>query len=377
MKKIFFFNIILLLALAILASCGSGSASLSVEGEEIELQYADLLKMKQCDGYVYVQVVNPWDTTKMLHSYILLDKAASAPAEMPQGDVVRIPLNNSAVYTLVHCALIDEIGAYSQIKGVCDLSYITIDKVQADAKQGRIRNLGESMNPNIEDMIDMSPDAILLSPFQNAGSYGRLGKLGIPIIECADYMETSAMGRAEWIRLFGLLYGRQTEADSIFNEVRAEYEQLKSLASSAKHHPTVITDLKYGSTWYVPGGSSTTGRLLKDAATDYVYKDNTDNGSLALAPEVVFERSVDADIWIIRYNQAVSKTYDEIAQEYSSYSRMKAFTSKNIYACNTQLVPFYSEVPFHPNRLLKDFIKILHPELLPDYTLQYYEHLQK
>ncbi len=376
MKKFSFFNIILLLALAISTSCGGGSASSTAQGEEIPMQYADLLRMKQCDGYVYVQVLNPWDSASVLHSYILVDKSASMPAYLPKGDVVRVPLQNSVVYSLVHCALIDEIGAYDQIRGVCDLRYIDMQKVQDDVRRGKIRNLGEGLNPNIEDIIDMSPDAILLSPFQNAGGYGRLSKLSIPIIECADYMETSAMGRAEWIRFFGLLYGCQQQADSIFAEVSREYETLKSLAATATTHPTVITDLKYGSTWYVPGGRSTTGRLLSDAAADYIYKDNPDNGSLALAPEVVFERSMNADIWIIRYNQATSKTYDEIAQEYTNYSRMRAFTNHNIYACNTLLVPFYSEVPFHPDRLLREFVKILHPELLPEYQLQYYQRIE-
>lgn len=377
MKNLSFLNIILLLALAISTSCGGGSASSSAEGEEIPLRYAELLKMSQCDGYVYVQVLNPWDSTSVLHSYVLVDKTAPLPSSRPKGDIIRIPLTNSVVYSLVHCALIDEIGAYEQIKGVCDLRYITMDKVQADARSGKIRNLGEGLNPNIEDVIDMSPDAILLSPFQNSGGYGRLSKLGIPIVECADYMETSALGRAEWIRFFGLLYGRQQECDSIFREVSDRYESLKTLAATARRHPSVITDLKYGSTWYVPGGKSTTGMLLADAAADYIYKDNESNGSLALAPEVVFERAIDAEIWMIRYTQAVSKTYDDIAKEYASYTRMKAFENKNIYSCNTELVPFYSEVPFHPDRLLEDYIKILHPELLPDYQLKYYERIEK
>ena len=121
MKNLSFLNIILLLALAISTSCGGGSASSSAEGEEIPLRYAELLKMSQCDGYVYVQVLNPWDSTSVLHSYVLVDKTAPLPSSRPKGDIIRIPLTNSVVYSLVHCALIDEIGAYEQIKGVCDL----------------------------------------------------------------------------------------------------------------------------------------------------------------------------------------------------------------------------------------------------------------
>jgi len=371
-------NIIFVVALAILTSCGGGRAGFSAQaGEEIPLEYADLLSLTQCDGYTYAQIRNPWDTTAVLHAYILVGRDQPLPRPLPRGDVVRIPLQRSVVNTLVHCALVDELGAYGQIKGVCDLPYISIDKIQQAVLDGQIQDLGEGLNPNIERLIELAPDAILLSPFQNDGGYGRLSKLGIPVIECADYMETSALGRAEWIRFYGLLYGREEQARAIFDGVARRYNALSRLAASAPDRPTVVTDLKYGSAWYVPGGNSTTGRLLADAGGDYVFKETAENGSIALDPEVVFDRAIDADIWVIRYNQATDKTYDELAREYANYARMSAFRRRSVYACNTERVPFYSQVPFHPDLLLADFIKILHPALLADQPLRYYQRMEK
>jgi iron complex transport system substrate-binding protein len=341
------------------------------------MQYADLLTMKQCDGYVYAEIRNPWDTTAILHSYILIPKEAPQPKQLPKGDVVRIPLSNSIVYTLVHCGLIDELGAYNQIKGVCDLRYIDIPKVQADAQSGKLKDLGEGLNPNIEGIISMSPDAILLSPFQNDGGYGRLGKLGIPIVECADYMETSALGRAEWMKFYGLLYGREHTADSLFRQIVCRYDSLKALAATAKTHPTVVTDMKYGAAWYVPAGGSTTGRLLADAGADYIFKDSPESGNLTLAPETVFDRAAEAEYWIIRYNQQTDKTYGELSQEYTNYSRMAAFRHRNIYACNTAHISFYKEAPFHPDLLLKDFILIFHPDILKGEKTRYYKKLKE
>ena len=374
MKRI---HIIALMAILLLCSCNANRTSADVaDGTVVEMKYADLLTLTECDGYIYAQVRNPWDSVGVLHSYVLVEKGDDLPADLPEGDVIRIPLSNSVVYTSVHNSLLDEIGAYSAIRGVCDLKYIDIQKLQDDVKAGRIVDLGESTSPDIEAIIDLSPDAILLSPFQNSGSYGRLGKLGIPIVECADYMETSALGRAEWMRFYGLLYGKADVADSLFNVVSSEYNDLKALAAKAETTPTVITDFKFGASWYVPGGNSTVGRLLADAASDYIFKDRPESGSVPLDPEVVFDAAIDAEFWVAKYSQTTDKTYEEIAQDYGSYSRMAAFRNRNIYACNTALVPFYEETPFHPNRLLKDYVKIFHPDLLPDYQLRYFKKIQ-
>lgn len=365
------------MAILLLCSCNANRTSADVaDGTVVEMKYADLLTLTECDGYIYAQVRNPWDSVGVLHSYVLVEKGDDLPADLPEGDVIRIPLSNSVVYTSVHNSLLDEIGAYSAIRGVCDLKYIDIQKLQDDVKAGRIVDLGESTSPDIEAIIDLSPDAILLSPFQNSGSYGRLGKLGIPIVECADYMETSALGRAEWMRFYGLLYGKADAADSLFNVVSSEYNDLKVLAAKAETTPTVITDFKFGASWYVPGGNSTVGRLLADAASDYIFKDRPESGSVPLDPEVVFDAAIDAEFWVAKYSQTTDKTYEEIAQDYGSYSRMAAFRNRNIYACNTALVPFYEETPFHPNRLLKDYVKIFHPDLLPDYQLRYFKKIQ-
>lgn len=371
MKKV---HIIVLLAIMLFCSCdGTRKSADAADGVTAEMKYADLLTLMECDGYVYAQIKNPWDSVGVLHSYVLVERDKDLPKDLPEGDIIRIPLSNSVVYTSVHNSLLNEIGAYSAIKGVCDLKYIDIKKLQADVKAGKIVDLGEGTNPNIEAIIDLSPDAILLSPFQNSGSYGRLGKLGIPIVECADYMETSALGRAEWMRFYGLLYGRAEVADSLFDAISTDYLDIKMLVAKEEKKPTVITDFKFGASWYVPGGNSTVGRLLADAGADYIFKDRPESGSVPLDPEVVFDAAIDAEFWVAKYSQATDKTYSEISQDYGNYSKMAAFKNKNIYTCNTTSVPFYEETPFHPNRLLKDYVKIFHPELLSDYQLRYFK----
>ena len=233
------------------------------------------------------------------------------------------------------------------------------------------------MSPDIEKIIDMHPDAILLSPYENSNGYGRIEKLNIPVIECADYMETSPLGRAEWMRFFGLLYGCEHKTDSLFAQVEKEYSDIKSKTSSLSERPSVFSELKIGSTWYVAGGNSTTSQFFADAGARYIFSQLPQSGSVALSSEAVLDKAQDADFWLIKYNQEKDKTYTELKKEDAIYAQFKAFKERQTYGCNTHYIRFYEESPFHPEYLLKDFVKIFHPELLPDYQSHYFHSLNE
>lgn len=222
--------------------------------------------------YTVATLRNPWDTLRTLHTYILVPAAEPLPAHLPQGTVVRTPLSKAVVYSSVHCGLVNNLGAFNSIGGICDLKYIKLPVVQEGVKRGTIADCGDGMNPDMEKIIDLHPDAILLSPFENSGGYGRIEKLNIPIIECADYMETSALGRAEWMRFYGLLFGAAPKADSLFAEVDSCYKRLQHCAMLSSVSLSVVSELKSGSAWYVPGGRSTMGRLFNDACGRYVLR---------------------------------------------------------------------------------------------------------
>lgn len=362
----------------LLSACGGGSktSSLQAEGDTVRMKYSSLLQIVKHADYTVVTIRNPWDTLKVLHTYLLADREKPLPEHLPEGTVVRTPLQKSVIYSSVHCSLWSELDELKGIGGVCGLEYIKLPQIQEGCRNGSIVNVGNSMNPDIECIIDLRPDAILLSPFENSGGYGRVGKLNIPIIECADYMETSALGRAEWMRLYGLLLGKEAQADSLFAGIEKEYLTLtQQVKSQNLKRPTVISEIKNSSAWYIPGGNSTMGRLYQDAGADYVFASLSNSGSVPLAFETVFDRGGNADIWLIKYNQPQDKTYSELERDYAPYARFKAFQDRKVYGCNTNHVPFYEESPFHPELLLKDLIKIFHPELLPDYDLKYFSNL--
>lgn len=340
------------------------------------VHYAHLLAITRHNGYTDVAITNPWDTTRLLHRYLLVPRDQELPPQLPQGTVVRTPLEKSLVYSSVHASAIDLLGAIDRIGGVCDLSYIKTPALLERARAGRLVDAGNSMSPDIERVMELSPDAILLSPFENAG-YGRIGKMGIPIIECADYLETSPLGRAEWIKLLGLLYGKEAEADSLFAQIETRYNSLRQQLEQSESAPMVISELKSGSAWYMPGGKSYMARLFADAGARYPWCDNTETGSIPLSFEAVFNRAGEADIWLIKSFNVEQLSYRALQKEYAPYARFKAFREHKIYGCNTAECNYYEETPFRPDLLLQELAALFHPDRFPNYTFRYYQPLSE
>ncbi len=370
-------SMILWVIVPILSGChgGNGTITDTTPGDTILLHYASNLTLIEFEDYTVAQLRNPWDTTKVLHTYLLVDKERELPDSLPSGTVVRTPLTRSVVYSSVHCSLLKQLGAIESIGGVCDLKYIKMPEIQEACQNGSIVDMGDAMSPSVERIIDLSPDALLLSPFENSGGYGRVEKLNIPIIECADYMETSALGRAEWMRFYGMLFGKRSTADSLFAVVERDYHELRTLAASSKSVPTVMCDLKSGATWYTPGGRSSIAGIYADAGASYIFREDKRSGSIPLPFETIFERGQQTHFWLIRYNQPTDKTYGELEQDFAGYAGFRAFRERNIYGCNTHKIPFYEEVPFRPELLLRDLIKIFHPGLQKEHQLRYFSKL--
>ncbi len=358
-------------------SCQNESGGTQPVGDTVALRYATYLTLVKTPDYTVATLRNPWDTLKTLHTYILVPKEQPLPATLPAGTVVRTPLSKAVVYSSVHCSLLEQLGVLERIGGVCDRKYIALPALQTRCAGGLVADCGSGMNPDIERIIDLHPDAILLSPFENSGGYGRVEQLGIPLVECADYMETSPLGRAEWMRFYGRLFGAGERADSLFAVVDSCYQRLKAQAGQTPSTPTVCCELKGSAAWYVPGGRSTTGHLLADARACYAFADDRHSGSVPLAFETVYDRAGQADFWIFKYNRAQDMTYADLEAEYAGYAGFKAFRERNIYACNTGRTPFYEETPFRPDYLLADYLQILHPELAELGGLRYFCRLKE
>lgn len=409
-RKIYIFGA--LLALLVLTACQGGktTAGEAEEGDTLKMKYAKLLTIvKHWEKgtaslnndaedaeyqYAEVNVANPWKAGTLLHRYILIPKGkegdetvARLALQRTSGmgcttDTVRTPVERSAVFIAPHCQLMYELGCQQAIRGVCDLDYINIPDVKKRAASAgnaaagnSIVDCGSSMAPDIERIIALNPEAILLSPFENSGGYGKLDKLHIPIIEAADYMESSPLGRAEWMKFYGMLFKKdgnapktalaascEPKADSLFAKIEKEYLKLKAEAAGYPKGLSILTERKTGNVWYVPGGQSTIGILLKDANARYIFEDDEHSGSLAMSPEQILAKGKQVDVWAFKYFGGAPLSQAQLLQEYDGYKALAAFNRGNIYQVDTSTVPYFELTSFHPELLLREFIILAHGE---------------
>lgn len=448
MKKLYILLCGAMVALLMAACQGGKTAAADAEaGDTLEMKYAKLLTIvKHGDGeessdaaedidYQYAEAIiaNPWKAGTMLHRYILIPKGEEGDKTVTRlalqrtsgmgctTDTVRTPVERSAVFIAPHCQLMYELGCQQAIRGVCDLNYINIPDVRKRAAsagkasagnasagnasagnassekassgnasaQNSIVDCGSSMAPDIERIIALKPEAILVSPFENSGGYGKLDKLRIPLIEAADYMESSPLGRAEWMKFYGMLFGRaknisttaagkaseaaagkaseatlpascELKADSLFAQIEKEYLDLKAEAGKLPKGLSILTERKTGGVWYVPGGQSTIGILLKDANARYIFSDDKHSGSLPMSPEQILAKGSQVDVWAFKYFGGAPLSQVQLLQEYDGYKALAAFNRGNIYQVDTSTVPYFELTSFHPELLLREFIILAH-----------------
>ena len=348
----------------------------SIPNEMDTTRYALGYQVTPCDGYTKLEVHDPWNKGKLRQRYLLVARDKPLPDGMPAGTVVRVPLRKVVVYAAVYAAMLDKLGVANDILGVCEGQYIRTPAIAAGIEQGQIQDFGKVMSPDVERMIASGVEVIIASPLEN-GSFGAISKTDIPIIECTDYMETDPLGRAEWIKILGLLTGTTDRADSLFQETELNYHRLKTLAANVTNRPKLMTELKYGNTWYVSAGESFMAHIFKDAGADYIFSYLSGTGGIPLSFETVLNKAIHADIWLLSYNRDIAMTYQALHADHSSYERFDPFRNRRIYGCNTHLSLYYEEVPFRPDYLLEELIAIFHPDLIFEHDFRYYHPLKE
>lgn len=311
------------------------------------------------DNSVSISIINPWDSTAILADYLLVNGEAADTAAIKGKTTLRLPLKRLIVYSSVHAALLVELGYADAIVGVADARYIKTPEILERIKDGRITDIGASTDPSLEKILTLRPDAVLLSPYQNSG-HGVVDKAGVPVIECADYMETTPLGRAEWSKFYAMLVEGISDSNSqIYNASRDRYNSLKEQAAEYSDHPKVITEWQNNGTWVVPGAYSYAARLITDAGGEFPFPDLKTTGSVPMSYEKVYLGARDADFWLLR-TFGKDLTLKDIEENHRFNRQFWAFVNNGIYNANTAECNIFEETPFHPDLLLSDYVAIFH-----------------
>lgn len=351
------------------------------ESQQLVLKYAKGFSVTEHDNYKVITINKPWPKAEKTYKYVLVSKEIIDKISITKNEfdgIITNPINNLVVTSTTHIPALELLGIEETLVGFPGTDYISSEKTRQRIDKRKVRELGKNEGINTEVLLELNPDVVVGFGVEGVNkTFETIKKAGIPVIYNGDWVESSALAKAEWIKLFGVLFNKEKEADSIFNTIEKGYLQAKQMAQLAKTQPTVLSGAMHKDVWYLPNGSSPEAQFLKDANVNYLWSKTDGNGSLALSIEVVLSKAKDADIWL---SPSYYTSFEQLEKATELYSNFDAFKRKAVYGFadtkgKTGGVLYYELGTVRPDLVLKDIIKICHPELLENYIPYFFKRL--
>lgn len=333
-------------------------------------------------GYTKLTVRDPWQNshgTELVWYLMAHDKVI--PEGIDEEQVIRIPVRRMICMSTTHLAMLRALDATEVLVGISGPGLVYDSLILDAVSRGQIVDIGYEGNLNNELIVTLRPDLLMAYGVAapSSGNTGRLSAMGVKVLYNADYLEEHPLARYEWIRLFGLLTGRESLADSLFREVSAAYRELSgNVRNRIKERPEVLLGAPWEDVWYVSPANSYTGRLIEDAGGHYIFSDLSEAHSVPFSVEAVFERATEADIWL---NPGTAESLADIGASDHRMIRLPVCTRGMVWNNRNRMTKkggndYWESAVVRPDLLLKDIVSIIHPELLPDHRQYYYMRLQ-
>lgn len=364
----------------VVAACGRKSVSLEDFDKPVYmLEYASGFDIQGADSKqsVLLTVTNPWQGADGIAVQLFIARDGETAPEGFDGQVLEGDADRIVAMSSTHIAMLDAIGEVDRVVGVSGIDYISNPDIQA--RRDRIGDVGYEGNINYELLLSLDPDLVLLYGVNGAsGMEPKLRELGIPFMYVGDYLEESPLGKAEWMVALSEVVGCRSEGEKVFAEIPVRYNALKQrVAENALDAPSVMLNMPYGDSWFMPSAGSYAVRLIEDAGGDYIYKKNTGNASTPVDMEEAYLLASAADLWL---NVGMASTLGEVKAACPKFADTRCFRNGYVYnnnACTNAAGgnDYFESAVVHPDLLLRDLVKIFHPELVEE-PFVYYKRLK-
>jgi iron complex transport system substrate-binding protein len=376
MKK---YQFIILIALLGCKEKNTEQNHLQENKSETTIKYAEGFRAKYYDTFKEVEVTYPFQGATSGYKYLLVPRDQKIPKHDPSTRVIRIPVQSIVCTSTTHIPLLDYLNETDKLVGFPTTDYISSEKMRKRIDEGKVQDLGIDKGLNIEQLVMLKPDLIMgYTVSSDYGQFKKIEELGMSVVINSEYLEKHPLGRAEWIKFTALFFNKEKEADSVFNEIEKNYLQTKSLADGTKNKPSVLSGIVYGDSWFLPGGQNNVSKLLKDAGCKYLWEDDSSHGFLQLSFESVYAKAKQADIWI---GVGDFRTLEDLKNADDRYTAFKPFVNHTVYNYDARKgakggSEFMELGYLRTDIIIKDLVKIAHPELLPDYQLYFHRKLE-
>ena len=342
------------------------------------IKYAKGFDIVTINGLKKLIIKTGYQNTTTVFEYLILNKTAKKATLKNQ--TIQVPIKEIVVTSTTHIPMVELLNEESSIVGFPHATYISSEKTRTLIDAGKIKEIGKENSLNTEILLDLQPELVVGYSITSADkSLTTVQKAGISVIYNGDWLEETPLGRAEWIKFFGVLYNKEKQADSIFNAIETNYLEAKKIALKATTKPTILSGaIMSKDIWNLPAGESFVAQFLKDANLNYLWKNSKGKGSLSLSFESVFDTGRTADYWIA---PGYFSSKEQLLQSNQIYAEFTAFKNDSIYTPSTKKgktggVIYHELAPTRPDLVLKDIIKITNPNLLPNYELTFFEKMQ-
>lgn len=344
--------------------------------KDITIKYAKGFRVENISGAYVVEIEDPQKEEGKSEVYkfvFVVDRDKYDNTEqLKTHKEIDIPIEKVVCMTTLQLSNFITMNELDKVVGITSTRHIFNEEVKARIKNKKIHKIGIEGNFDSEVIMAINPDVILISPFKRGG-YDAIKDVGIPLIPHLGYKESTPLAQAEWIKFVGMLTGNEEKANETFSDIEQEYNKLREITSKVDKRPTVFSgDLK-GGNWYAVGGKSFLAQLFRDAGADYFLKDDDNTGGVTLDFETVYSKAAKCNYWRLLNSYDGKFSYDALKEMDGRYTDFDAFKNKGLIYCNLKERAYYEYMPTRPDLLLKDFIKVFHPELLPDYEPTFYE----
>jgi iron complex transport system substrate-binding protein len=343
------------------------------------VMYAKGLELYHYEGFTVMKVTKPWPEATSGFTYILKQKNGIVPDSLKHIPVITVPIQSIVVTSTTHIPALEMLGVENTLIGFPSTNFISSSKTRKRINAGKVREVGVNESLNTEVLIDMKPDAIVTFGINNNNStIDNLKKSGLNVLINGDWTEQSPLGKAEWIKFFGALYNLDSRANNLFNSIETNYIKALAIAKKATKNPTIISGGMYQDQWFVPQGESWASLFLKDAKANYLWQDSKGFGSLSLSFEKVFEKGQNAEFWIAPGDYSSLKQMKDSNIHYAEFA---SFKNKKVYSYALNKGPkggivYFELASARPDLVVKDLIRIIHPELLPKYSPFFFKKLE-
>ncbi len=291
------------------------------------------------------------------------------PSTLEEGvKFIKIPITKMLALSSSHIGMLIELHAEKCVVGISGKAFLC----KPNIFQENIPEFMDLGNSSLEGVLATKAQLIMYSGFETKPSLiEKLESTNIIGIPNYDWREETPLGRAEWIKLFGVLCGKEELAISNYTKMELRYVTLKNSVTKIKNKPKVFSGSMIGDVWYSPGGSSYLAKLFEDAGADYVLKNNKINASIAMTLEESYITNKTVPFW---FNDIAASSM-ELKSINIRYSKFEAFKKRNVYSNKQNSNCYWEQSSSRPDLVLEDFIRIFHGNTT---TIQpnYYNRLQ-